>query len=139
VVSSQTKETVDQLFRNVCFPVIGKLDVKDITVHHLKTLLDEIWLTKHTTATRVRSRIENILAFASISGYRDDSNPASLKSLNAFLPKSSKVHKPTHFAALPYADIPKLMRELKEKEGVGFRALEIVILTAKRSGITDCP
>lgn len=129
----QKKQWISSL-ETYAFPVIGKLDVKDITVHHLKTLLDEIWLTKHTTATRVRSRIENILAFASISGYRDDSNPASLKSLNAFLPKSSKVHKPTHFAALPYSDIPQLMRELKEKEGVGFRALEIVILTAKRSG-----
>lgn len=129
----QKKQWISSL-EHYAFPFIGKLDVNTITVHHLKTLLDEIWLTKHTTATRVRSRIENILDFAIISGYRKDTNPASLKSLNAFLPKSSKVFKTTHFASLPYTEIPKLLADLKDKDGIGFRALELAILTAKRSG-----
>lgn len=116
------------------FPTIGHLDVSDINVHHLKALLDDIWLTKHTTATRVRSRIENIIDYAIVAGYRDGANPATSKSLNAFLPKSSKVFKQTHFASLPYAEIPSFMAELSRKEGVGFRALELLILTGKRSG-----
>ncbi|HXP89793.1 MAG TPA: Arm DNA-binding domain-containing protein, partial [Fibrobacteria bacterium] len=34
------------------FPVIGALSVKDIETHHIKEILDPIWITKNETATR---------------------------------------------------------------------------------------
>lgn len=120
--------------KSYAFPYIGDLPVNEITVHHMKTMLDKIWLTKHVTATRVRSRCENIIDYATVAGFREGTNPASLKSLNTFLPKSSKVFKSTHFASLPYADIPKLMTDIMWKGGVGYRALELLIYTGKRSG-----
>lgn len=120
--------------KTYAFPYIGDMQVSDITVHHMKELLDQIWLTKHTTATRVRSRIENIIDYAIVAGYRDTANPATIKSLNAFLPKSSKVFQTTHFASLPYSEVPLLLQDIKKKEGIGFRALELLILTSKRSG-----
>lgn len=120
--------------KNYAFPFIGDLPVNEISVHHMKTLLDGIWLSKHVTATRVRSRCENIIDYATVAGYREGANPASLKALNAFLPKSSKVFKPSHYASLPYNEIPQLLSDITWKSGIGFRALELLIYTGKRSG-----
>ena len=40
----------------------------------------------------------------------------------------------THHAALPYAEIPAFMAELRSREGISARALELTILTAVRTG-----
>ena len=47
---------------------------------------------------------------------------------------ASKVRKVEHHAALPYAELPAFMRELRERDGVAARALEFTILTATRTG-----
>src|SRR5262249_34994940 len=39
-----------------------------------------------------------------------------------------------HHAALPYADLPAFMTELRIREGVAAQALEFTILTAARTG-----
>ena len=35
-----------------------------------------------------------------------------------------------HLAALPYADVPAFMVELRKQDGIAARALEFIILTA---------
>jgi Integrase len=40
----------------------------------------------------------------------------------------------THFAALPFDDLPAFMIRLRERNGMAARALEFAILTAARSG-----
>ena len=57
--------------KSYAFPYIGDLPVNEITVHHMKTMLDKIWLSKHVTATRVRSRCENIIDYATVAGFRE--------------------------------------------------------------------
>lgn len=116
-------------------PIIGKLPVAEVELAHIVKVLEPIWMTKTETATRVRQRIESVLAWATVSGYRKGDNPALWKgNLEHALPKPSKVRKRKHFAALPWQEIGSFMVDLRGREGVASRALEFLILTAARSG-----
>jgi len=65
--------------------------------------LEPIWKTKTKTAVDVRSRIELVLNWAKIHGYRDGENPARWKGhLENVLPKPSKIAKVKHHTAMPY-------------------------------------
>jgi hypothetical protein len=87
------------------YPVLGRMLVRDITAAHLIRAVEPIWLSKTETATRVRSRIELVLDFATARGLREGPNPARWRgNLDAALPKASKVSKVSHHAALPVAD-----------------------------------
>ncbi len=50
------------------------------------------------------------------------------------LPAVKQLAKPVHFAALPYRDLPAFMAKLRQQQGGAARALELLILTAARSG-----
>jgi integrase len=113
------------------FPVIGKLPVADVALEHVVSILEPIWLTKTETATRLRGRIEKVLAWATVSKYRSGDNPARWKgNLDAILPKPGKVAKVEHFKALPIDDIGAFMQKLRQRDGMAARALEFQILTA---------
>jgi len=121
--------------RTYAEPLIGKLLVKDIRSAHVIGVLEPIWTTKTETATRVRSRIELVLDYATARGYREGLNPARWKgNLDAALPNASKVAPVRHHAAVDVKDAPAFMRRLKEQQGMGARALEFLVLTAVRSG-----
>lgn len=117
------------------FPTIGKLLVRDVELHHILQILEPIWTTKTETASRLRGRIENILDWAAVRGYRPRENPARWRGhLDMVLPKPSKVAKVEHHPALPYVDVGQFMKELGQVNGIGARALEFLIITATRSG-----
>ena len=116
-------------------PIIGKIPIAQVELAHVVKVLEPIWLTKTETATRVRQRIESVLAWANVSGYRAGDNPARWKgNLEYALPKPSKVRRRTHFSALPWQEIDTFMIALRDREGMAARALEFLILTAARSG-----
>jgi len=97
--------------------------------------LQPIWTTKPETASRVRGRIESVLDWARASGFRTGENPARWRGhLENLLPKKTKVRRIEHHAALPYAELPSFMAELREQERIAARALEFAILTAARTG-----
>jgi len=116
-------------------PVIGQLAVKDIQLAHVKDVLAPIWKTKTETASRLRGRIENVLDWAKVHGYRDGENPARWKgNLDKVLPAPSKTRKVKHHSALPYHEVGAIMAALRERSGTAALALEFCILTAARSG-----
>jgi integrase len=116
-------------------PVFGDLPVGDIATAHVLAAVEPIWLTKPETASRLRGRIERILDFAKMRGWRLGENPAAWKGhLALTLPARSKVRKVEHHAALPWREIGDFMLSLKGQPGVGARALRFTILTAARSG-----
>jgi integrase len=116
-------------------PVIGQLPCSRIDVALVMQILEPLWTAKPETARRVRNRIELILDWAKVRGYRDGDNPARWRGhLDKLLPKPSKVRKIQHHAALNYAELPAFMQELRAQEGVWARALEFTILTAARGG-----
>jgi integrase len=118
-------------------PGIGPLPVASVDTGLVLKVLRPIWETKTKTAVDVRSRIELILNWAKIHGYRTGENPARWKGhLDNALPKPSKISKVAHLAAMPYDALPAFMNELRDREGVAAASLEWTILTAVRSDDT---
>jgi integrase len=116
-------------------PIIGNLPVSAIDTALVMQVLAPIWAEKTETANRLRGRIEAVLDAARARGYRDGENPARWRGhLALLLPRPSKVRRVKHFTALPYAEMPGFMADLREREPVSARALEFVILTAARAG-----
>ena len=117
------------------FPVIKNVQVRDVTLAHVVAILEPLWTTKTETATRLRGRIESVLDWATVRGYRQGDNPARWKGhLDKILAKPSKVAKVAHHAALPVNDVAAFIHDLRKREGIAARALEVLILTAARSG-----
>lgn len=116
------------------FPALGHLEVAAITMQQILGVLEPIWKTKTETATRVRQRIEVVMAWATVNGYRTGSNPAAWKgNLKLALPAPAKLKKVTHHAALPWQEIGAFMPLLRDRPSITARALEFAILTAARS------
>lgn len=117
------------------YPVLSKLQVRDIEVSHVLKVLEPIWATKTETASRLRGRIESILNFATVRKYREGDNPARWRGhLSELLARPSKIANAGHHAALPIDGMGAFMRDLRAQAGVAARALEFTILTAARSG-----
>ena len=115
------------------YPVIGDLPVADINTAHILQIVEPIWRDKPETANRLRGRIETILDAAKARGYRDGENPARWRGhIAQILPARAKLSR-GHHKALPYADLPTFMLQLRSREAMASLALEFVILTATRT------
>jgi hypothetical protein len=96
-------------------PIIGALPVQAVDTGLVLKVLEPIWTMKPETASRVRGRLESILDFAKVRGYRDGENPARWRGhLDKLLPAHSKVRQVEHHAALPYAELPAFLASLRE-------------------------
>ena len=116
-------------------PEFGNLPVQAIDAGLVIAVLDPIWRTKTETANRVRGRVEAILDFATVRGWRAGENPARWRGhLALALPKKSRVTPIQHRAAMPYSDVPAFCQTLRTHDGTAARALEFLILTAVRTG-----
>lgn len=124
---SQWRTTLEQY----AFPVLGDIPVRNIDQALVLKALQPIWATKTVTASRVRSRIENVLSWATANGLREGDNPARWDVLKHALGKGKPAK--SHHAAMPFADIPAFLTELREREGISPRGLEITVLTALRT------
>jgi integrase len=119
-------------------PAFGSMPVKDIDTGMVMQVLSPIWAKKTETANRVRGRIESVLSWAKVHGYRSiGENPAQWRGhLDQLLPPHGKVRKVQHWSALPYAELPEFMVALRDQPGVAARALEFAIHTATRTSET---
>jgi integrase len=120
------------------YPVIGNMPVAQLSgrsgTQKIKEVLDPVWYTRPETASRVRGRIEKVLDWAKVHGYRDGDNPARWKGhLDSAYPTKEKLAPVKHHAALPYRQIPEFMRKLGAIDGIAALAMEFMILTAARS------
>lgn len=125
------------------YPYIGDMPVNSIDTEHVRQCLDPIWNTKTETATRVRQRIESVIAYAIVNKYREQENPAVWKgALDKLYPKPSKVKENRcqsageegHHNALNYADLPAFITRLTLMSGTAAIALKFLILTTSRTG-----
>ncbi len=116
-------------------PVIGTMPVEQIGLKDVLAVLQPVWADKTETASRLRGRIENVLAWATVSGHRTGDNPARWKgNLDAVLAQPGKIARVKHHAALPIEQLPTFFARLRQQSGMAARALEFLILTAARSG-----
>jgi Arm DNA-binding domain len=78
--------------------MLRDLQVDKIGTEEVLATLKPLWLTKPVTAGRVRQRIERVLGWARVKGFRSGENPARWKEhLAELLPNPSKLHKVEHF------------------------------------------
>jgi integrase len=124
-----------QSLQDYAYPIIGKMPVNEIETNDVLAVLKPIWETKCETATRLRGRIERVLARATVEGLRRGANPATWRGhLQEALPARSEVQPVQHFRAMEYRDLPAFMAELCQIDTVGATALRFLILTAARTG-----
>ena len=88
--------------RDYAYPIIGDLPVSEVDTELIMQVLEPIWKNKPETASRVRSRMEAVLDWAKVSGFRNGENPARWRGhLDHLLPARSKVRRVRHHPALP--------------------------------------
>lgn len=117
------------------FPIIGDKLLNEIDTDDILRILTPIWLDKTETASRLRGRLEWILAAATTRKLRTGMNPALWRGhLQTILPAPAKIMNVEHHKALPYRLIPGFIAKLREIDNVSALALEFTILNASRTG-----
>lgn len=101
------------------YPMLGTRPVRVIDAALINGTLAPIWAKTPETASRVKQRIERVVAWVR------EGMP---------LPAPRTTKRVEHHAALPYQEIPQFMADLRQKEGQSARALEFLILCASRTG-----
>lgn len=112
------------------FPAFGNVPVSMVAAPAVRDALGHIWLTKPETARRLRQRIKSVIDWAVAKGYREAS--LAMPVIDSGLPTQRK--KVEHHPSLPYSEVARFLRHLRQSETMGRLALEAVILTAGRSG-----
>lgn len=121
--------------KTYAFPKIGKMSVADIGTDDVIRVLDPIWNSKPETAGRVRRRIEWVLGWATVRGYRTGDNPAIWRGhLATHFPSHKQVARQKNYKALRFEDLPSFWTKLAPRTGGAAAALRFAILTAARGG-----
>lgn len=121
--------------KEFAYPIIGNKCLDEISTEDVLAILSPIWVSKTETASRLRGRLEWILASATTRKLRTGTNPALWRGhLQTILPAPNKVKKVNHHKALPYRQVPALISTLAGMTTVGALALEFTILNASRTG-----
>lgn len=127
----------DSTLKNYAYPVFGNRPVREVDQAAVLRVLDPIWPKKTETANRLRGRIEVILDWAKVRGYRDGENPARWKGhLDKALPARGKIQRVTHHPALPYKELPAFMKSLAAIDSIGAKAFAFCILNVTRTSET---
>ena len=129
------------------YPKIGDLQIRSINAKLVADVLRQpveakkggmtqpFWIARPETADRVRGRMEAILDYAMALEQRDTINPASLHArLRNLLPQRPKLGGVKHHAALPFEDMTSFFRRLRSQPALAALGLQLLILTAARTG-----
>lgn len=118
------------------FPAIGSLPIDQVTVNQIRDdILIPTALSKPETAKRLRIIVRQVYEYAMESGFADANPVDRIPSKRLPRPKS------TPMTALPYQDVPEVLRMLKGDRNphepqpwpVTLLCFEFLILTAVRS------
>jgi integrase len=124
---------------------IRNMPVHAITTAHIADLLKPIWHSKPETARRVRWRVEAVFSEAIARGHRDKNpdgetivqrNPAAWKDNldgTSLKRRDKKKRQVQHHPAMPFKEVPAFLADLRSRESLAARALELCILTATRT------
>ena len=129
--SDRHRNQVTKSLEQAC-AAFGDVSVSAIDTPMITKFLTPLWNEAPVSADRTRNRVERVLDWAKAQGFRNGENPAAwkgnLKHMQFEKPKNQK-----HHEALPYADLPRFMAKLRERNTTAARALELLTLTAARS------
>ena len=111
-----------------------RCQIDEVDTEKILKILRPLWLRIPETAARLRGRIENVIDAARARGLYTGQNPAQWKGhLKSVLPARQRLTR-GHFASLAPTAIPAFMADLRQRQAIGARALELLVLTACRSG-----
>lgn len=105
--------------------------IAEVTGPELLDFVAELQAQIPETASRVRQRLEAVFDDAEFRGL-SAGNPA--RAIRRKLRETKKGRRRGSFAALPYAQAPAFLAQLRLREGISARALEFAVLTAARTG-----
>lgn len=134
---SNQKHTAQWLYtlEKFAFPVIGNKALDEIDTDDILKILEPIWNIKTETASRLRGRLEWILASATTRKLRNGVNPALWRGhLQTILSAPSKLIQVKHHKAMDFRDMPYFMEKIREQAYMSALALEFLILNASRTG-----
>ena len=114
------------------YPKFGNTRIDRVTRADVLNTLKPVFESKPSLARKLRQRIRQIFAAAMASDYID-LNPAG-EVIDAGLPRTPAVA--AHFRALPYQDVPDVLRRVEASQaGLASRlCFRFLVLTAARSG-----
>lgn len=110
------------------------MPVAEIGLEAVLQAVKPLWQSKPETASRIRNRIEAVLDYATVKGWRTGDNPARWKGHLEHVLSAPKKLARGHHPAMPFRDVPAFMERLRAREAMAARALEFLILTAARTG-----
>ncbi len=135
--NAKHKAQWESTLKNYAYPAFGDGPVRDVDQAAVLRVLDPIWPKTTETANRLRGRIEVILDWAKVRGYRDGENPARWKGhLDKALPARPKIQRVVHHPALPYKELPAFMKELAAIDTIGAKTFAFCILNVTRTSET---
>jgi hypothetical protein len=109
----------ERSLREYVSPIIGHMPVGEIDTDAVMLVLRPLWMRAPETASRVRGRIELILAAATARGLRSGDNCARWRGhLDKLLPAPGKVRPTTHFRSMAYADVPGFMSLARARDRI---------------------
>lgn len=117
--------------RTYAVPFIGAKRINSIDSSDIVRILEPIWIDKAETARRIHQRLNVIMRWAKVNGFRSGDNP--VEGAELALARQNKAK--NHFAALNYDEIPTFVASIG-KCGAGEMAtlaFEFLILTAVRT------
>lgn len=113
------------------YPHIGDMAVDKIDVEALLAFLGPLARSNPETASKVRGRIEGVLAYCKGRGWTCGDNPA--ETVTSLLPNKRKAAPVVHHPALPWKELPAFMAQLTERTGTDALAFRFAILTTART------
>lgn len=122
----------DSYRRTLLRTSLARIPIASITTADILAVLTSM---PAATAEKTRTRIACVLDWAVVMGYHESTENVARRRghLEHLL---NPVPKAKHHAALPWTEVPALMRELETNESAAARALRWTILTAARAGET---
>jgi integrase len=130
------------------YPIIGNLDVSAVGKDEVLRVLEQklpsrikgadggvFWSAKTITADRVRNRVERVIDFATVRGWRTGDNPARWKSfLDQVLAAPRSIRPVRHMRSVAYSEVPAVMGALAAEESPASQCLRFIILASCRLG-----
>jgi integrase len=113
---------------------LAQKPIASITPDMVQSALEALWKRAPNQGRRTLAIWENVFNFAKAKGLRQGDNPAAWKACHEY---RFARQRPTdrHHPAMDYAQLPQLMRDLRERQAKSTWAvaLEFLILTAART------
>ncbi|WP_323165956.1 tyrosine-type recombinase/integrase [Pseudomonas bubulae] len=132
--SAKHRQQWENTLRTYASPIIGPVKVRYIDTSMILQVLQPIWTLRPETANRLRGRLERILAWAKVLGYRQGENPARWRGhLQELLPRREAIQAVRHHPALPHEHMAGFWAVLLGHTGSAALAMQLTILTACRT------